>query len=99
MKEYKFKKYQSRVFLVKNIRLNKMGINMGWEAYQLLNEPERVEVYYDEESKLIKLINSKEEDSYKIMVKPKPHFGIKLGKIMPMGTYKFIGSGIFKFDL
>ena len=94
--DYNFKVLRPRYHLNKEIKINRGNINFGWDAYDALGKPDRVEIYYDDQKNVVKFIKTENEESFKMVMKPKPHLGTKLGKIMPNGAYVPIGEGMYK---
>lgn len=79
----------------RSLRLNANNMNIGRDAYEELGSPERIDVLFDPEAKVIKLVAA--EDGRKVNIKPTPHLSIKLARVMPTGKYN-LTDGVFVLE-
>lgn len=81
------------------ITLSKSQMHLTQEIIDLMGNPERVLVHYDQENKAIKLEISEDAYARKIKVQKNRYYSISttLAKLMPTGRYVLKDSADFIF--
>ena len=88
--KYTFKKMIPRYTRgdVNRLVLNKTNLSIGWEAYEIINKPERLDIFFDKENKAIRLVASTHGKKVSNPGYNSRIMGTNLSNIMPMGIYR-----------
>ena len=88
--KYTFKKLIPRYTRgdLNRLVLNKTNLSIGWEAWEIIGQPERVDIYFDKEEKAIRLVLSKEGKKVSNPGYNSRIIGTNLSNIMPIGIYR-----------